>query len=61
MAQGLGIALAPNLVRNMGAPSVLFVPFKPNENLIDFYVAFLELGSSETVNRFVDTVRKVHI
>ena len=58
VAQGLGIALAPAWVKNIAPPGVSFVPFEPCENLIDLYVAFRKSGNSDTVKRFVDTVRK---
>ena len=57
VAQGLGIALAPAWVRNIAPPGVSFVPFEPCENLIELYVAFRKSGNSDTVKRFVDTVR----
>jgi DNA-binding transcriptional LysR family regulator len=57
VAQGLGIALAPAWVRNIAPLGVSFVPFEPCENLIDLYVAFRKSGNSDTVKRFVDTVR----
>ncbi|MEP1092986.1 MAG: LysR family transcriptional regulator [Rhizobiaceae bacterium] len=57
VAHGLGIALAPSWVRNIAPPGVVFVPFEPCDNLIDLYVAFRKSGNSDTVKRFVDTVR----
>ena len=57
VAHGLGIALAPSWVRNIAPPGVVFVPFEPCNNLIDLYVAFRKSGNSDTVIRFVDTVR----
>jgi len=57
VAHGLGIALAPAWVRNIAPPGVVFVPFEPCDNLIDLYVAFRKSGNSDTVKRFVDTVR----
>ena len=61
VAQGLGIALAPDWVRNIAPPGVSFVPFEPCENLIDLYVAFRKSGNSDTVKRFVDAVRKTKV
>ena len=58
VAHGLGIALVPAWVKNIAPPGVSFVPFEPCENLIDLYVAFRKSGNSDTVKRFVDTVRK---
>ncbi len=58
VAHGLGIALAPAWVKNIAPPGISFVPFEPSENLIDLYVAFRKSGNSETVKRFVETVRK---
>lgn len=57
VAQGLGISLVPDWVRNIAPPGVSFVPFEPCKNQIDLYVAFRKTGNSDTVNRFVDTVR----
>ena len=57
VAHGLGIALAPAWVRNIAPPGVVFVPFEPCDNLIDLYVAFRKSGNSDTVKRFVDSVR----
>jgi DNA-binding transcriptional LysR family regulator len=57
VAHGLGIALVPAWVKNIAPPGVSFVPFEPCENLIDLYVAFRKSGNSDTVKRFVDTVR----
>ena len=57
VAHGLGIALAPAWVQNIAPPGVVFVPFEPCDNLIDLYVAFRKSGNSDTVKRFVDTVR----
>jgi DNA-binding transcriptional LysR family regulator len=59
VAQGLGISLVPAWVMNIAPPGVSFVPYSPCENLIDLYVAFRRAGNSDTVKRFVDTVRKV--
>jgi DNA-binding transcriptional LysR family regulator len=61
VAQGLGIALAPAWVRNIAPPGVSFVPFEPCENLIELYVAFRKSGNSDTVKRFVDTVRTITV
>ena len=61
VAHGLGIALAPNWVRNIAPPGVAFVPFEPCENLIDLYVAFRKSGNSDSVKRFVDTVRATNL
>lgn len=61
VAQGLGIALAPAWVRNIAPLGVSFVPFEPCENLIELYVAFRKSGNSETVKRFVDTVRTITV
>ncbi|XAT59992.1 LysR family transcriptional regulator [Rhodobacteraceae bacterium Araon29] len=58
VAHGLGIALAPAWVKNIAPPGVSLVPFEPCENLIDLYVAFRKSGNSDTIKRFVDTVRK---
>ena len=58
VAHGLGIALVPAWVKNIAPPGVSLVPFEPCENLIDLYVAFRKSGNSETVKRFVETVRK---
>jgi DNA-binding transcriptional LysR family regulator len=57
VAQGLGIALAPAWVRNISPLGVSFVPFEPCENLIELYIAFRKAGNSDTVKRFVETVR----
>ena len=57
VAHGLGIALAPAWVKTIAPPGVTFVPFEPCENQIDLYVAFRKSGTSDTVKRFVDTVR----
>ena len=59
VAQGLGISLVPAWVMNIAPPGVSFVPYAPCENLIDLYVAFRKSGNSDTVKRFVDTVRTV--
>ena len=59
VAQGLGISLVPAWVVNIAPPDVSFVPYAPCENLIDLYVAFRKSGNSDTVKRFVDTVRTV--
>jgi len=59
VAQGLGISLVPAWVMNIAPPDVSFVPYAPCENLIDLYVAFRKSGNSDTVKRFVDTVRTV--
>ena len=61
VAQGLGIALAPAWVRNIAPPGVSFVPFEPCENLIELYVAFRKSGNSDTVKRFVNTVRTITV
>ena len=61
VAQGLGIALAPAWVRNIAPLGVSFVPFEPCENLIELYVAFRKSGNSDTVKRFVDTVRTITV
>ena len=61
VAHGLGIALAPNWVRNIAPPGVSFVPFEPCENLIDLYVAFRKSGNSDSVKRFVETVRSTNL
>ena len=58
VAHGLGIALVPAWVKNIAPSGVSFVPFEPCENLVDLYVASRRLGNSDTVKRFVDTVRK---
>ena len=57
VAHGLGIALAPAWIRNIAPPGVTFVPFEPCNTPIELYVAFRKSGNSDTVNRFVDTVR----
>ena len=57
VAYGLGIALVPAWVKNIAPSGVSFVPFEPCENLVDLYVASRRLGNSDTVKRFVDTVR----
>jgi DNA-binding transcriptional LysR family regulator len=61
VAHGLGIALVPAWVQNIASyhppGGVIFVPFEPCDNLIDLYVAFRKSGNSDTVRRFVDTVR----
>lgn len=57
VAHGLGIALVPAWVKNIAPSGVSFVPFEPSENLVDLYIAFRKLGNSDTVKRFVDTVR----
>jgi DNA-binding transcriptional LysR family regulator len=57
VAHGLGIALAPAWVRCIAPPGVVFVPYEPCDNLIDLYVAFRKSGNSDTVKRFIDTVR----
>lgn len=59
VAQGLGIALAPDWVRNIAPPGVAFVPFKPYDTQIDLYLAFRKSGNSDSVNRFINTVRTV--
>lgn len=59
VAQGLGISLVPAWVMNIAPPDVSFVPYAPCENLINLYVAFRKSGNSDTVKRFVDTVRTV--
>jgi len=61
VAHGLGIALVPAWVKNISPPGVIFVPFEPCENQIDLYVAFRKAGNSETVKRFVDTVRTIAV
>ncbi|WP_435229504.1 LysR family transcriptional regulator [Pseudopelagicola sp. nBUS_20] len=61
VAQGLGIALAPAWVRNIAPLGISFVPFEPCENLIELYIAFRKSGNSDTVKRFVDTVRTITI
>jgi DNA-binding transcriptional LysR family regulator len=61
VAQGLGIALAPAWVRNIAPPGVSFVPFEPCENLIELYIAFRKAGNSDTVKRFVETVRTIAV
>ena len=55
--QGLGISLVPAWVKNIAPSGVSFVPFEPCENQIDLYVAFRKSGNSDTVKRFVETVR----
>ena len=60
VAHGLGIALVPNWVRNIAPPGVSFVPFEPSENLIDLYVAFRKSGNSDSVKRFIETVRVIN-
>lgn len=57
VAHGFGIALVPAWVKNIAPSGVSFVPFEPCENLVDLYVASRRLGNSDTVKRFVDTVR----
>lgn len=57
VAHGLGIALVPAWVKNIAPSGVSFIPFEPCENLVDLYVASRRLGNSDTVKRFVDTVR----
>ncbi|PYG33148.1 LysR family transcriptional regulator [Pelagimonas varians] len=57
VAQGLGISLVPDWVKNIAPPGVSFVPFEPCKNQIDLYVAFRKAGNSDTVKRFVDTVK----
>ena len=57
VAHGLGIALVPAWVKNIAPSGVSFIPFEPRENLVDLYVASRRLGNSDTVKRFVDTVR----
>ena len=59
VAQGLGIALAPDWVRNIAPPGVAFIPFKPYDTQIDLYLAFRKSGNSDSVNRFINTVRTV--
>ena len=59
VAQGLGIALAPDWIRNIAPPGVAFVPFKPYDTQIDLYLAFRKSGNSDSVNRFINTVRTV--
>ena len=61
VAQVLGIALAPAWVRNISPLGVSFVPFEPCENLIELYIAFRKAGNSDTVKRFVDTVRTITV
>ena len=61
VAQGLGIALAPALFRNISPLGVSFVPFDPCENLIELYIAFRKAGNSDTVKRFVETVRTIAV
>ena len=61
VAQGLGIALAPKWVQNIAPPGVCFVPFEPLENNIDLYLAFRKSGNSKTVEKFIETVRKVSL
>lgn len=61
VAQGLGIALAPAWVRNISPLGVSFVPFEPCENLIELYIAFRKAGNSDTVKRFVETVRTIAV
>lgn len=61
VAHGIGIAIAPEWVKNIAPPGVSLVPFEPCENLIDLYVAYRKLGNSETVKRFIDTVRTTTI
>jgi DNA-binding transcriptional LysR family regulator len=61
VAQGLGIALAPAWVRNISPLGVSFVPFEPCENLIKLYIAFRKAGNSDTVKRFVETVRTIAV
>ena len=61
VAQGLGIALAPAWVRNISPLGVSFVPFEPCENLIALYIAFRKAGNSDTVKRFVETVRTIAV
>ena len=48
VVQGLGISLVPAWVKK----------FEPCENQIDLYVAFRKSGNSDTVKRFVDTVKQ---
>lgn len=57
VAHGFGIALVPAWVKNIAPSGVSFIPFEPCENLVDLYVASRRLGNSDTVKRFVDTVR----
>ena len=57
VAHGFGIALVPAWVKNIAPSGVSFIPFEPRENLVDLYVASRRLGNSDTVKRFVDTVR----
>ena len=59
VARGLGIALAPDWVRNIAPPSVTFVPFEPHDAQIDLYLAFRKSGNSDSVNRFIKTVKTV--
>ena len=61
VAHGLGIALAPAWVKNIAPSGVSFVPFEPYENLIDLYVGFRKLGNSDTVKRFIDTVKEIDL
>ncbi|EBA02248.1 transcriptional regulator, LysR family protein [Rhodobacterales bacterium HTCC2150] len=61
VAQGLGIALAPAWVKNIAPTGVSFVPFEPCENQIELYIAFRKSGNSDTVKRFVDTVRTITV
>ena len=59
VTQGLGIALAPEWVRNIAPPGVAFVPFEPHDTQIDLYLAFRKSGNSDSVSRFIKTVRTV--
>jgi len=58
VAQGLGLALAPSWVKAIAPPGVSIIPFAPCDTMIDLYLAYRKLGNSETVNRFIDSVRK---
>ena len=58
VVQGLGISLVPAWVKNIAPSGVSFVPFEPCKNQIDLYVAFRKSGNSDTVKRFVDTVKQ---
>jgi DNA-binding transcriptional LysR family regulator len=57
VACGLGIALAPEWVRNIAPLGLEFVPFNSCNNLIELHVAFRKSGNSETVKRFVEVVK----
>lgn len=58
VAHGLGIALAPAWVKNITPPGVSLVPFEPSKDLIDLYISYRKSGNSETVKRFINTVKK---